>query len=80
MTTNLTFEQWEQTYAPIRTLDTHGKDWEIIQTLDPHYVFTVRDSEGTKVALTNGVGYIDRLEYWETANPWKDGEEITVSN
>ena len=76
----LSFEQWEQTHKPIRTLDTHGKDWETVQALDPHYVFTVRDSEGSKVVLTNGVGYVDRLEYWEVAVPWTDGELITVQD
>lgn len=76
----LSFEQWEQTYKPTRTLDTHGKDWETVQTLDRRYVFTVRDSEGSGIALTNGVGYVDRLEYYEVSVPWTDGEEITVSN
>lgn len=75
----LTFEQWEETYQPIRTLDTHGTDWATVQSLDPHYVFTVRDAEGHGVALTNGVGYVDRLEYWECANPWNEGEQITVN-
>jgi len=80
MTTHLTFEQWEQTYKPTRTLDTHGEDWETVKALGPHYVFTVRDSEGSSIVLTNGIGYIDRLEYWEVAVPWTDGEQITVSN
>jgi hypothetical protein len=77
MTTNLTFEEWETTYQPIRTLDTHS-DWETVESLDPHYVFTVRDAGGTRIALTNGVGFVDRLEYWQVANPWNDGEQITV--
>lgn len=78
MTTKLTFEQWEQMFQPIRTLDTHGKDWETVQTLDPRFIFTVRDTDGQGIALTNGVGYVDRLEYWECANPWNEGELITV--
>lgn len=76
----LTFDEWESTYKPIRTLDTHGEDWATVQALDPHHVFTVRDSDGNGIALTNGVGYVDRLEYWQTEIPWKDGEQITVQN
>lgn len=76
----LTYEQWETTYQPIRILDTHGSDWATVQNLDPHYVFTVRDSEGTSTTLTNGVGYVDRLEYWQVAKPWNDGEQITVTD
>lgn len=77
---NLTFEEFEKRFQPIRTLDTHGKDWETVKTLDPHHVFTVRDADGHGIALTNGVGYVDRLEYWECAQPWNDGETITVQN
>jgi hypothetical protein len=76
----LTFEEWETIYKPMRTLDTHGTDWATVQTLDPRYVFTVRDAEGNSITLTNGIGYVDRLEYWECANPWNDGELITVQN
>lgn len=76
----ITFDKWEETYRPIRTLDTHGKDWETVQTLDPRFVFTVRDTDGHGVALSNGIGYVDRLEYWECANPWNEGELITVQD
>jgi hypothetical protein len=77
---SLTFDEWERIYEPVRILDTHGKDWATVQTLDPRHVFTVRDADGHGIALTNGIGYVDRLEYWEVAVPWNDGDEITVQN
>lgn len=74
----ITFQEWEQTYQPIRILDTHGKDWETVKGLDPKFIFTVRDAESNGVTLTNGIGYVNRLEYWQCANPWNDGDMITV--
>lgn len=76
----LTFEHWEETYKPIRTLETYGEDWETVKTLDPRYVFTVRDGEGTSVIVTNGIGWANRLEYIECMNPWDEGENILVTD
>lgn len=76
----LTFEEWARTFKPLRTLDTHGKDWETVQSLNPYHVWTVRDAEGHGVTLTNGFGYVNRLEYWECANPWNEGQLITVQD
>lgn len=73
----LTFEEWEKTYQPIRNLDTYDSE---IDRINPLNLWTVRDAEGSRIVLTNGYGYVDRLEYVECAVPWNDGETFTVQD
>ena len=86
MTTKvITYQDWIDTYnikknehgEIIATFDTHGQDWDYVKLLDPVNVWTFFDENG-KGVITNGIGWINRLEYYTSETPWKEGEVIEV--
>jgi hypothetical protein len=80
----LTYEEWadkydivEDEYGMHNAFDTHD-DWEYIKKLDPHTVWTFRDGDDGRGVITNGIGFVNRLEYYVSKKPWNEGEYIEV--
>lgn len=71
----LTYEQWEEQYGPFKAYDTYD---ERLKDIDPHYAWTFRSGDDQDV-ITNGFGWVNRLEYYVTAKPWKEDEDIIVT-
>lgn len=65
-----TFDEFYEVYKPKETpnedllqYETYGEDLEEVKKANPKKVWTVLDSDGKDLILTNGVWYINRLFY-----------------
>lgn len=79
----LTYDEWLEKYDIKSELDgspamfdTHS-DWDYISKLDPKLVWTYRDN-GEEGYINNGIGWVDRMEYYVANKPWHDGEYVEV--
>lgn len=81
---NLNIEDWVEKFLPemddegmLVMYETYDEDWEHIAQSNPHHVWTLVDTdEGT--VIVNGVWFVNRIHYYHTQIPWKDGEHYDV--
>lgn len=80
----LDFDTWEEKYKPvtnergeIRQYETYGDDLDIVTNTDYHYVWTWADG-GDYSVIYSGTGFVNRLVYYITEVPWKEGEFIEI--
>ena len=50
-------------------LDTFGKDWQLVQSLDENYVWTVLDGDDQNQWIATGIHYVNRICYLVTEKP-----------
>ena len=81
----LTYDEWlkkydikPNEYGDPANFETYGDDWDYIKSLDPKLVWTFRDDDDGRGVITNGIGFVNRLEYYVSKKPWNDGEFIEV--
>jgi len=76
----ITYSQFEDTYRPTDEFFSDYQD--ALESVGGQHtkVWTVRDGDGRYTIVTNGYGFVNRLEYMTTEVPWKDGDDIFVSH
>lgn len=77
----MTYDEFHENYRPTDEFFSDGvKALKRATNQDYHYVWTVVDTEGRYTAVSNGLHWVNRLEYIITEVPWEDENEIWVSN
>lgn len=88
MTINITFEEFERKYKPIKNtlnlnrdvkgyaFETCGKELEEVKKKLPTNVWTVCADNTT---IVNGYNFASRVYYLLTEIPWKDSDIISVN-
>ena len=78
-----TYQSWVDTFQPIKnkiskyatddliTFETYGEEHEYIKLQDDHNVWTEVDGDSGTYILS-GYHYVNRIQYYITANPWDD--------
>ena len=80
----MNYETWEATFKPVanhldtnaaydgKMFETYGDEVDYVRTIDVHRIWTIRDEDGGSY-LTAGMGWINRMGYLVTEEPWVDG-------
>lgn len=53
--------------------ETYGEDYDKVTKTDPNHIWTLLDCDG-KMYIVPGWHYVNRMNYFITKNPWKDGQ------
>jgi hypothetical protein len=84
----ITEELWDEKYVPVRNhidkdsafngtmFETFGAELEYINTLDYHFVWTWYTDDCD--IIESGRGTVNRMGYFVSEVPWKDGESLYV--
>lgn len=84
----LSEEDWEKQYLPIpnvlrpdedtNAFETYGDELEFVLEQHPNLIWTELDGDnGTYIV--NGYRLVNRIQYYITHKPWKDGEDISIT-
>lgn len=88
-TTILTYDEWEETYKPIKNytedcfsgqmFETFGDDLAFVESCSKSHVWTLV-SNGDRGAIVEGMRFVDRLGYFVTLRPrqWDELFEVEL--
>lgn len=81
----MNYDTWAATFKPVdnhlntnaaydgKMFETYGDEYEFLKTVvDVHRIWTIRDEDGGSY-LTAGMGWVNRMGYLVTEEPWVDG-------
>ena len=86
----MTMEEWEATYKPIKNhidtnasfdgamFETYGDEYEFVKSANPLCVWTYGDGDDGGSYIWNGFHYINRLGYFITEVPAPSEEECVI--
>lgn len=82
------YETWIATHDPIQNIlvvgasfdgmmfETYGEEFELVKkAAATQQVWTLRDDSGS-LAITAGLGWVNRLGYFITEVPWTDAHQV----
>lgn len=87
---NLTDEEWDTEYKPIRNhfqtggfdeqqlFETYGQELQFVQNTDPAHVWTQVDGDDGGIYIVNGYASVNRIGYYITAKPHDPHKFISV--
>jgi hypothetical protein len=55
-----------------------GEDKKYLDSIDFHHIWTLVTADDDGDFILNGYHLFNRLSYFVTKIPWKDGEDITI--
>lgn len=81
----LTFDEWVEQYKPVTNpvtgdiihFETFGDDLEILKRYPANQGWTFRAGDGD--CITNGYGWVNRMNYYLTEVPWEEDETIVIT-
>lgn len=80
------YDEWEKFYVPIPSsptwnmFETYGHEVELVGVVGFRHVWTMIEEDGN-MFIINGMGYVNRIGYFITKNPWSRNlqyREITL--
>ena len=91
MSNSIDYDTWVETYKPIENtitpngshdnfmFETFGADVEFLKSLKkPNIFYWTLIAEGDESSIINGISWINRIGYFVTKNPAKDGVYVTL--
>lgn len=71
-----TIQMWREQYRPLNedSIDM-GANYDLLKTIDPHYIWTECDFEGVTI-IKNGWHRINEQGVFVATVPWEDDETI----
>lgn len=84
----MTYDEWEETYQPIRNytdhafesrlFETYGDDLAFIEAMPKDRVWTLVDHHRGGEIIMEGMRFVNRLGYFVTVRPWSEPVEVVL--
>lgn len=71
------YDEWEKYYMPIPSspnwnmFETYGHEVQLVEVVGFRHVWTMIEEDGN-MFIINGMGYVNRIGYFITKNPWSN--------
>lgn len=84
----MNWEAWKEKYKPLQNhitpslgimFETYGEEVDYLRTVSENNIWTLRDGDEGNLIITAGYGWVNRLGYYVTAEPWEEADKwLTV--